>query len=97
MGEIVFKKEALERIKNIHRLSKEYNQRTETPHFQKLFHLIEKHAKEIQELFKNNDNHFIIETGDLAILCFEVILEAGVSVEKILLKCFERYEKKLKI
>ena len=51
--------------------------------------------EEIEKLADKKDPHYLIETGDLLILCFELLLEAGVDIDEVVLKCFERYEKKL--
>ncbi len=91
----VIKANALKRIKAIHCLSRKYNGKQKKAHEKKLLALMHKHVAEIKELWENKDKHFIIETGDLLILCFEMILENKASIDKVILQCFERYEKKL--
>ncbi|MBF0384486.1 MAG: hypothetical protein HQL27_01315 [Candidatus Omnitrophica bacterium] len=88
-------KEAHLRVKAIHRLSREINGKTRTRHEKKLLELIRKHIDEIEKLWENKNKHFIIETGDLIVLCLELILENKASVNKVMLGCFARYEKKL--
>ncbi|HBR15285.1 MAG TPA: hypothetical protein DD723_07065 [Candidatus Omnitrophica bacterium] len=97
MRQSVLNTEALGRIEGIHQLSTRYNQQVEKPHQQQLLELIRKHIDEIEELFKKNDPHAIIETGDLLILGFEILLENRASIDAVLLRCFQRYETKLSI
>jgi len=89
---MVFSKKALESIKKIHNLSSIVNAKD---HREKLLHLAEKHIIEIRRLYSKNDPHADIETGDLAILCFELILESKKNPDEILQVCFDRYERKL--
>ncbi len=89
---MVFSKEALKKLEEIHCLSSIVNS---NDHRKKLIELVKKHAEEIEQLYKKDDPHADIEAGDLAILCFELILESRKNPDRILEKCFERYEKKL--
>ncbi|MGB9643004.1 MAG: hypothetical protein ACPL3Q_07395 [Candidatus Ratteibacteria bacterium] len=89
---MVFRKNALEKIKKIHALSLSINKQN---HREKLLHLAKKHISEIEHLYKKQDAHADIETGDLAVLCFELLLESKKNLDEILEICFSRYEKKL--
>ena len=91
----ILRQESLKRIKNIHRLSRLYNFRLKNNHKKQLLNLMKEHIKEIEELSRRNDEHYLTETGDLVILCFEMLLENKMSIDKTLLQCFKRYEKKL--
>lgn len=95
MKDTVLTKKSVLRIKAIHRLSRIYNRKIGNRHAARLLQLIKEHAKEINQLYRKGDKHFLVETGDLVILCFEVLLEHGVSIDKVLVHCFKRYEKKL--
>ena len=88
--------EALKRIRGIHARSKEFNKRVGMPHQERLLDLMRKHIDEIETLARAGDPHYLVETGDLLILCYELLLESGASIDEVTLKCFERYEKKLK-
>lgn len=90
-----FKKAALQRVKKIHRQSQRYNRLAGMPHTQRLLDLMRKHVREISSLQADKDPHFLIETGDLLILCLELLIEYKVSPDKTLLKCCGRYENKL--
>ncbi len=95
MSEHVFFPEALDRIKGIHQLSLKYNRLAHKPHEQRLLELIRHHVEEIEVLARQGDEHYLIETGDLLILCCELLLEGKASVDGVTTVCFGRYEKKL--
>jgi len=56
---------------------------------------MKKHVEEIKGLLKKSDAHFVTETGDLLILCLEMIKETGRSPDAVLDKCYGRYRRKL--
>lgn len=85
---------AKERIKEIHGLSKRYNGK-DKDHSRVLLDLVKKHADEIEELYAKNDEHFVIETGDLAVLCLELFMEHGREPDEIMDTCYRRYTDKL--
>jgi len=93
-GEIL-RQTALDRLRNIQRLSREVNGLAGTPHDQRLLDMMRHHAEEIQELFKTKDAHYLTEVGDLWVLCCEILLEAGAPVDATLERCLGRFEKKL--
>lgn len=41
------------------------------------------------------DAHYLVETGDLIILCLEILIENNQSPDRILSRCYDRYKKKL--
>ncbi|MEA2036398.1 MAG: hypothetical protein U9O94_02740 [Nanoarchaeota archaeon] len=61
----------------------------------KLIEMMEHHTKEIKELFEKKDKHFAVEAGDLIILCLELLIKEGYSIEEIMDKCYGRFDKKL--
>lgn len=91
----VLTQRAGQRLAEIHRLSSRVNSGRKRPHRAKLLSLMREHAAEIEELARKGDPHCIIETGDLLILCLELILESGASPNTIIEECFDRYERKL--
>jgi hypothetical protein len=95
MGNTVLYDIALKRIKQIHRLSQEFNAIVHKPHQDRLLELMHKHIDEITELAENKNPHYLIETGDLLILCFELLLEGQADIDEVTEKCFGRYERKL--
>lgn len=96
MNDYVLSKDASARIKRIHSISALYNKKVGKEHNGRLLELIRHHVEEINDLYEAHDKHFLIETGDLAVLCFELMLENKELIDDIMLKCFDRYDKKLK-
>ena len=90
-----FKKEDCARVKRIHLRSQRYNKLVGMSHPQRLLTLMRQHVCEIGDLQVRQDPHFLVETGDLLILCWELLLEHKISPDKIFLKCCGRHEKKL--
>jgi len=95
MGEAVLSAQALDRIREIHRLSSRLNAMQGRPHRERLMDLVRHHVQEIDELAQRHDPHHIVETGDLLILCFELLLESGADIDAVTCRCFARYETKL--
>ena len=91
----VLSKNAKQRVTQIHLLSKLINGKTKKAYERKLLSLIDKHAVEIRDLHQKKDKHFLIETGDLAILCFELLKENRKNLDQVLEVCFDRYDQKL--
>jgi len=91
----VFYKDALKEFSYIHKLSKKYNSLSNKNHAKKIISLIRKHIKEIDTLYNKKNKHYIIETGDLLVLCMEIFLETGKNPDKIINICFKRYKNKL--
>jgi hypothetical protein len=91
----VFSSRAKARIKKIHSLSRAYNRRVRCPHQKRLLTLMRHHIDEIETLFKQKNPHALVETGDLVVLCLEMLLEHGASLDEMTSRCFDRYDKKL--
>ena len=62
----------------------------------KIIKLIKEHIKEIEERYKKNDEHWTIETADLIILCYELLILEKKDIDKVFNKCLPRYDVKLK-
>jgi hypothetical protein len=92
----VVTKNALVRLKTIHQLSTKYNGPSRNKHLQRPLALTKKHANEISLLYRKKDPHYLVETGDLLILCFEILIENKCDVHTVAKLCFDRYENKLK-
>ncbi|MBF0522326.1 MAG: hypothetical protein HQL24_04630 [Candidatus Omnitrophica bacterium] len=92
----VLQKNALDKIKKIHVLSRKLNGKTKSRHEKKLLDLMRKHIDEIEDLHKTKNAHFLVETGDLIILCFEILLENDCSIDETVELCFNRYNNKIK-
>lgn len=82
-------------MKAIHGLSRKFNRLKKKPHGDALLELMRKHVKEISSLYRNKDKHYLVETGDLIILCFEMLLEKRIAPDPLMAVCYRRYRRKL--
>jgi len=82
-------------LETIHGHSRRHNRRLKVNHAAALLKMMEKHVVEIKELHVQKSKHYLIETGDLMVLCLELIKEAKESPDLVLSKCYERFHKKL--
>ncbi len=62
---------------------------------EKIIEMMQHHAEEIRGLFEAKDKHFAVETGDLVILCLQLLMMEGYSTSQIMNTGYERFEKKL--
>ena len=83
-----FKKKLIE----ISKLSDKINKQDKN----KILHLIKEHIKEIEELYQKSNEHWTIETADLIILCYELLILEKKNIDKVFNKCLPRYDVKLK-
>ncbi|NQT33207.1 MAG: hypothetical protein HQ594_06020 [Candidatus Omnitrophica bacterium] len=81
-------------ISEIHELSARYNGK-DRKHAEVLLELVKKHVKELEELYREKDEHFSVEAGDLMVLCLEMIREQGKDPDKVMNLCYGRYKNKL--
>lgn len=79
----------------IHGNSKRLNRLVKKDHAQALLDMMRHHADEIKELHDQKDKHYLIETGDLIVLCLELIRQAKQDPDAILFQCYPRFHKKL--
>ena len=95
MKNVALTEDAVDRIRGIHQLSEEYNKRVGKNHQERLLELMRSHIDEIEDLAGKNDAHCLVETGDLIILCLELLIENDISIDDTIYQCFQRYKKKL--
>ena len=81
-------------IRTIHNYSATYNKNSKKEHSKILLKLMSEHVDEIAHRHNKKDRHYITETGDLIILCLELIREARASADTVLAKCYKRYHEK---
>lgn len=86
---------AKKELESIHNYSSRYNKLLRKNHSLALLELMAEHVDEIRQRHGKGDKHYLIETGDLLILCFELIKEAKSRPDVILSRCYGRYHKKL--
>jgi len=82
-------------VQAIHTKSRRLNRLLKKDHAQALLSMMQAHPEEIKELYDKKDKHYLIETGDLIVLCLELIKEAKQSPDDILFKCYPRFHKKI--
>ncbi|MBF0504596.1 MAG: hypothetical protein HQL14_05785 [Candidatus Omnitrophica bacterium] len=82
-------------LQSIHGYSKRLNRMLKKDHARVLLDMMRAHTDEIKELYNKKDKHYLIETGDLIVLCLELMREAKQSPDAVLFKCYPRFHKKL--
>ena len=91
----VLHKNALRQIQKIHKLSQRLNGKAKSLHEKKLLSLMREHIDEIGSLYKSKRSHYLVEVGDLIILCFEILIENKRSIDDTINLCIKRYNKKI--
>ena len=54
------------------------------------------HVDEIKELYNDGNDHWAIETTDLIVLCYELLLMENNDIDDVFSRCLPRFDKKLK-
>ena len=80
------------KLREISKLSNKINKQDNN----KIINLIKEHVKEVEELYNKKDMHWAIETADLIILCYELLILENKGINKVFNKCLPRYDIKLK-
>ena len=63
---------------------------------QKILEMIENHVVEIKERYHKKDEHWAIETADLIVLCYELLLLENKEIDDVFNRCLPRFDIKLK-
>jgi len=61
----------------------------------KILRLIKEHIEEIEELYYDNDEHWTVETADLIVLCYELLILKNKDIDEVFKKCLPRFDVKL--
>ena len=80
-----------EKLQNITNLSSRVNSNDK----QKIISMMKEHVDEIEELYSENNNHWAIETADLIVLCYELLISENKDIDNVFTKCLPRFDKKL--
>lgn len=83
--------EFLASLENITSLSEKVNGNDK----KKIFEMIKDHSIEIQELYTKQNSHWAVETADLIVLCFELLVSEDIDINKKFEMCLPRFYKKL--
>ncbi len=62
----------------------------------KIIYIIKEHIKEIEELYKKNNEHWTIEIADLIMLGYILLILENKDIDGVFNKCIPRYDIKLK-
>ena len=63
---------------------------------QKILQMMKDHIDEIVERYLNNDEHWAIETADLIVLCYELLLSENKDIDDVFNRCLPRFDNKLR-
>jgi len=62
----------------------------------KILEMIKEHIDEIEERYNNKDEHWAIETADLIVLCYELLLSENKDIDDVFSRCLPRFDVKLR-
>jgi hypothetical protein len=62
----------------------------------KILEMMKAHIVEIEERYNNNDEHWAIETADLIVLCYELLIMENKDIDDVFNRCLPRFDVKLK-
>ena len=62
----------------------------------KILEMMEAHVEEIEELYNNKNDHWAIETADLIVLCYELLLLENKDIDDVFSRCLPRFDVKLR-
>lgn len=88
----ILQDEFYQKLKDITELSMKLNDND----MDKILRMMKDHVEEITQRYHNNDDHYSIETADLIVLSFELLLANGKDIDDIFERCLPRFDKKLK-
>ncbi len=84
--------EFLNKVREITELSNKINKSDN----RKILEMMKEHVVEIEERYNNNDEHWTIETADLIVLCYELLLLENKDIDDVFNRCLPRFDVKLK-
>lgn len=62
----------------------------------KIIDMMKDHVYEIEDRYNNKDDHWAIETCDLIVLCYELLISEEKDIDETFSKCLPRFDVKLK-
>ena len=81
-----------DKIKEITELSNKINKNDN----HKILEMMKAHVEEIEELYNDKNEHWAIETADLIVLCYELLLLENNDIDNVFSRCLPRFDVKLK-
>ena len=82
----------MNKIIEITKLSKKINKNDK----EKILHMMKEHVYEIEGLYNDKNDHWAIETADLIVLCYELLLMENKDIDDVFRRCLPRFDVKLK-
>ena len=80
-----------EKLQQITELSSRVNSNDK----QKILDMMKEHIEEIRDLYSRNNDHWAIETADLIVLCYELLIMEEKDIDDVFTRCLPRFDKKL--
>jgi len=80
------------RLKEITELSSRINKNDN----RKILEMMNAHVEEIKELYNDKNEHWTIETADLIVLCYELLIMENKDIDDVFNRCLPRFDIKLK-
>jgi len=62
----------------------------------KILEMMKEHVEEIEELYGDKNEHWAIETADLIVLCYELLIMENKDIDDVFNRCLPRFDIKLK-
>ena len=89
---ITLQEKFIDKLKEITELSNKIN-KNDT---HKILDMMKEHVEEIEELYNDKNEHWTIETADLIVLCYELLLLENKDIDDVFNRCLPRFDAKLK-
>lgn len=89
---LILHEEFKDKLKEICELSNKIN-KNDT---HKILDMMKEHIEEIEELYNDKNVHWTIETADLIILCYELLIMENKDIDDVFKRCLPRFDVKLK-
>ena len=61
----------------------------------KILEMMKAHVEEIEELYGDRNEHWAIETADLIVLCYELLIMENKDIDDVFNRCLPRFDNKL--
>jgi len=62
----------------------------------RILEMMKAHVEEIEERYNRHDDHWAIETADLIVLCYELLLMEMKDIDDVFDRCLPRFDVKLR-
>jgi predicted DNA-binding protein len=80
------------KLKEITELSNKINKNDN----RRILEMMKAHVEEIEDLYNDKNEHWAIETADLIVLCYELLIMENNDIDDVFNRCLPRFDVKLK-